>query len=451
MTTLPIEESCVLEEDFPAPVVLIIGGKSVGKSTFANYLRGNSNQSVTCGFKIGAGNGSASVTKAITATTAYWWFGKDGEDNFTILDTPGLANPNGADEYRNQFKEVLSVLKNIKKIHAIVQVVKGKKKEYQKPDYYDENMELLKYMFGEAMKTHLINEVTFWKNFKYHERERVEFAKKMNKSHQDLFSDSSVAITTVFIDPIEALEEPYKTEFKSLSHGCPNAKMVQTNQIDKLKEFLWTQRSKPFNCSEKCGIVEGLFTTRSPYPTGSPYLYRPIKSVASPTEIIQGTFTVLGCKIASLMKVDGIDTSRVKLRHNNTMIKHETRVHSLVLNTLKIIPDEDAHFIHNYYFNIGDIKWDNAGTYTCYYDDLHPKNNLVITVTGHSNCKVGYDISPWSEWSECVGICGNATQARNRTIKETIKNGSSECDALTDEHRDCNPRECKGQIISILY
>ena len=118
----------------------------------------------------------------------------------------------------------------------------------------------------------------------------------------------------------------------------------------------------------------------------------------------------------------------------------------LAFKTFKIMPDEDAHFIRKFYFVIEKISWDNAGTYACSYDELNHKNNLIIKVREDTICKSGYKISKWSEWSECLGICGNATQARNRTVTETINNFSSKCDAPTYEHRDCNPQECKGQI-----
>ena len=434
-------------------MILVIGAKSVGKSTFTNFLRGTS-KFVTCRFIIGEENGSALVTNVVTATIAYW-LGDDGEDRFTILDTPGLANPNGENEYRTQFKEMAKVLKNLRQIHTIIQVVKGKDKAYNKPDHYDENLEILKYMFGEAMKTQLINEVTFWKNYEYSEIERVEFAEKMTKNHQGLFKDRNAAITTVFIDPIDALMEPYVTEFKSLYHGCPKAEKVQKKQIDKLKEFIWNQKSKPFSCSEKCQIVGDLFTTRSPYPTGSPYLYSPIGNVAKSGEIIIGTHTVLECKIASL-KVGEIDPTRVMWWHNDTMIQPKPMgaIPMLVLQTLTIIPyEKNVQFVRKFRMIIREIKWTDAGTYACSYGDLLNQNNLLIKVTENTNCKPDYEISPWSEWSECAGICGNATQARNRkvSVTETAKSGSPKCDAPTDDHRYCYAQECKGQMIFIIY
>ena len=113
---------CSDAEDFPDPIVIVIGESGTGKSTFSNFISGQSEKQ-PCAFLTGNNADLSSVTKHPEARIVRW---RGTGELFTLVDTPGLSDPQGEDADRNHFKEVVGVLRNkLKHIHAIVHVVKG--------------------------------------------------------------------------------------------------------------------------------------------------------------------------------------------------------------------------------------------------------------------------------------------------------------------------------------
>ena len=146
---------CTDAEDFPEPIVIVIGESGTGKSTFSNFISGQS-ETQPCAFRTGNNEDLSSVTKHPEARIVQW---RGTGEFFTIVDTPGLSDPQGEDADRNHFKEVVAMLRNkLKIIHAIVHVVKGT--ENRLSETLVKNLQIFKYMFGDAMKNNLITEVT---------------------------------------------------------------------------------------------------------------------------------------------------------------------------------------------------------------------------------------------------------------------------------------------------
>jgi len=77
------------KNDLPQPIITILGGTGVGKSSIADVLLGQSPMCDDCLFPICPG--TASCTKA-TAFASGPWRGKEGNKDFTVVDTPGFGD-----------------------------------------------------------------------------------------------------------------------------------------------------------------------------------------------------------------------------------------------------------------------------------------------------------------------------------------------------------------------
>lgn len=249
-------------EKYPDPVVLVIGASGVGKSTVCNFLAGFSDGDPN-GFDTGTPITGESVTKTAEVRRVQW---RGTGKYLTIVDTPGLSDPAGKDTDREQFKNVLSVLKyQVGSISAIIHVVKGT--ETRKLPHVRLNLQLFKFMFGEAMKTNLINYVSFWSHYEHmHEEDRDDFRARRDLEQQELFNEPNITVPTVFVDPIDALPRSLMNTKLNLYRFVKGSKLIQEEELEKLETFIWNQTTQ-FHCSSKCNYVEGIFDTRSPYPT----------------------------------------------------------------------------------------------------------------------------------------------------------------------------------------
>jgi len=58
-----------------------------------------------------------------------------------------------------------------------------------------------------------------------------------------------------------------------------------------------------------------------------------------------------------------------------------------------------------------------------------------------SHCTQSCMVTAWSEWGACSDVCGNGTQARNRSIEVYPAYGGDDC-PLLEESRPCNEQPC---------
>ena len=347
---------CSDAEDFPDPIVIVIGESGTGKSTFSNFISGQSEKQ-PCAFLTGNNADLSSVTKHPEARIVRW---RGTGELFTLVDTPGLSDPQGEDADRNHFKEVVGVLRNkLKHIHAIVHVVKGT--ENRKSESLLKNLQIFNYMFGDAVKNNLITEVTFWDHFNEDIEDRKKFEVQNNNYAKSLFRNTSASFPIVFIDPMDVEGEQRKVLYDKF----PEYRQTNANQIELLRKFVWQKlKEPPFSCSEKCEFVEDLFTTRSPYPR-----IKVGDRFGSERSLL--TELTLVCNIASFDKVDPL---------------HVT----WWLNGTKIIPEDSQisnshdNFVHKQTIYIEQLGMEDAGTYACKYNNLDPQNSLKITVKDFS-------------------------------------------------------------------
>ena len=247
-------------DEYPEPIVVIIGESGVGKSTFCNFLAGYPDgdpQSFGTGIPV---DGS-SITKLPEIKRAKWR--GDGKD-FTIVDTPGLSDPDGSDTDREQFRKVLHVLRyDVKKISAIIHVVKGT--QTRNSPQMQKNLKLYKFMFGEAMIQNLIVEVTFWDHYHKKEQERNEFTEGRKNIMENLFGNPSITPNVVFAQPNDALPETHRQRIEALYSTFPELQVIQDNELEKLKDLIWGQQT-PFSCALNCKFVEKIFDPVNNYP-----------------------------------------------------------------------------------------------------------------------------------------------------------------------------------------
>ena len=236
------------------PVVVVIGATGVGKSTFCNFLSGKSNDDEIDSYKAGTNRNEDAVTKHVVAKRVKWL--GIGEE-FILIDTPGLTDPGGPAKDREQFREVIAVLKQINKISLLIHIVKGS--DTRKLPYLKTNLLLLKFMFGDALKTNFINEVTFWSHYDHTKRQQHEFRDRRNVKHQELFNnDTSLTVETVFVDPIDALPQDVKEKKEKNYKDNPSAMQTQNREVEELRYFIWDKFDKmPFSCKDTCDFAQG--------------------------------------------------------------------------------------------------------------------------------------------------------------------------------------------------
>ena len=197
-----------------------------------------------------------SITKTFKIEEVSW---RGTGDKMILIDTPGLADPEGSAADREAFRDVIWLLKNeVDKINLIIHVVK--KSDTRKLPHLQSNLKILKFMFGDALKTNFVNEVSFWAHYDTSKEDRANFTARRNKKHQDLFDDDALTVETVFIDPIEALPRKIRETKMGLYNQNNEALVTQSQEVEKLRKIIWNDT--PFSCKETCNFAEGWSTTK---------------------------------------------------------------------------------------------------------------------------------------------------------------------------------------------
>ena len=113
------------EFEYASPRIVILGPTGVGKSSLANVLRGRpkdydgSNFTHGCFRVLGFQKGVGTVTKK-TCPDQGPWLGDSTNEEFTVIDTPGLSNALD-EEDEEAIDGLIDVLKDdIKFVHAFV-------------------------------------------------------------------------------------------------------------------------------------------------------------------------------------------------------------------------------------------------------------------------------------------------------------------------------------------
>ena len=245
-------------------MVVIIGEPDMGKSTFSNFIAGYPDGDPQ---SFGAGD-SGSATKSPEVRRVQWR--GDGR-YFTIVDTPGASDPGGSDADKEQFREILNVLRyDVSYISAIIHVVKGTTVDGTvstagNSPPMEKNLRLYRSMFGAALSENLITEVVSWRHYEMSGEDRDEFRGVMADAMQAIFPNPNMTINVVFVDPIDALPEEERKRVERRYGYNWDAEEEQKNQLKKLEELIWGRQS--FSCSRSCKFVEQVFDQGNNYPT----------------------------------------------------------------------------------------------------------------------------------------------------------------------------------------
>ena len=400
------------------PVVVVIGASGVGKSTLCNYLVGKSHDD-PFGYQAGIPLNEESVTKSATLKRVRW---RGTGHYFILVDTPGLADPAGTDADREQFKEVIRMLKyEVKHIHALIHVVKGT--DTRALQHLQTNMRLIKFMFGGAVRDHLAYSVTFWSHYEFSEENRDNFRARRNLKHQVLFKNSNITADVFFVDPIDALPQHLMERKMELYRESEGSLKTQENELKDLKTWIWNKTS--FNCQKSCDYVEGLFETRSPHPT--------IKSgdQHGSIQVTKGRMPSLDCMV-SAMFVEQVQPKQISWWHNGTKIGDN----HIVSGT---ISDD---FLYEATLTLNDSALTDAGThvFACRYGRVKSRYDLTLTVLPIIDCTW----AQFGDWSQCSSTCGGGWKTRSRTVQEQAQNGGQPCHGQQQEIVDCNTHGCPG-------
>ena len=408
------------------PVVVVIGASGVGKSTLANFLAGKSHED-PLGYQAGTPLNEESVTKSATAKRVRW---RGTGDYFILVDTPGLADPAGTDADREQFKEVIRVLKyEVKHINALLHVVKGT--DTRALQHLQKNMKLIKFMFGDAVRDHLAYSVSFWSHYEFSEEHRDSFRARRNLKHQKLFKNRNVTADVFFVDPIDALPQNLKERKMELYRGSAGSLEAQENEVDDLKTWIWNKTS--FNCQKSCDYVEGLFETRSPYPTiksGDHY---------GSLQVTYDKMPTLDCMV-SAMFVEQVQPKQISWWHNDTKI--EIGYDNIVSGAI------DNDFVYRATLKSNDSALTDAGShvFSCRYGRIKSRYDFTVTVLPITHCVW----SQWAQFGQCSKTCGGGWKTRSRTVKEQAQNGGQPCHGQQQEIADCNTNGCPGMTTFFL-
>ena len=166
----------------------------------------------------------------------------DGRD-FTIVDIPGLKDPSGTPIEKLHVKSVVDFLKyDVEHITAIIHVVKGSWTRHH-AEVLKKNLQLFKFMFGEAMFENFITEVL------NEEQNREDFRARIAHVMQQIIQNSSITSDVVFVRP-----------------------EAQENELNTLQALIWGNQAT-FTCGRNCRFVDQILDPINNYPTieGSGY------------------------------------------------------------------------------------------------------------------------------------------------------------------------------------
>ena len=351
-------------QDFPHPVILLLGPTGVGKSSLANTLLGHSYGPQS--FPVG--HGTESFTRNISLETGHW-LGDFSNQKFSLVDTPGTGDTANMD-----CEHAMTTVKFLKEVIGTIDIIvlmfKGTNPRFDAS--MQKQLELFESVFGHKMWKNVVTEISFWQ----YTKEAIEEREKRHQNEEFKHNDWNevyqkkfnvdIEIPTIFIDPIYHASQASERESKEF-----------TKWTSELWEF--AELNSPYSCRDLCSAPESFFV-------GDPLI--PTEGVLG---VYQGNSTTISCYvwISGCYKTS---LGSVLWNFNGKEIQDTGNVYSGEVTSNKF----SKYMISS--LTIENVNEDQVGAYTCL-------NTVGISSPVEVKIKDDSQLEPWSEWGACSKPC----------------------------------------------
>ena len=374
-------------QDFPHPVILLLGPTGVGKSSLANTLLGHSYGPQS--FPVG--HGTESFTRNISLETGHW-LGDSSNQKFSLVDTPGTGDTANMD-----CEHAMTTVKFLKEVIGTIDIIvlmfKGTNPRFDAS--MQKQLELFESVFGHKMWKNVVTEISFWQ----YTKEAIEEREKRHQNEEFKHNDWNevyqkkfnvdIEIPTIFIDPIYHASKASERESKEF-----------TKWTSELWEF--AEVNSPYSCRDLCSAPESFFV-------GDPLI---------PTEGVLGVYQGNSTTISCYVWISGCYKTSLGSVHwnfNGKEIQDTGNVYSGEVTSNKF----SKYMISS--LTIENVNEDQVGAYTCVN---------TVGISSPVEVKIKYDsqLEPWSEWGACSKPCVDyydrlGSQSRTRGCKPAVNGG----------------------------